>query len=107
MRLLVKRKDTKNSRSSSPSQINPSNQRTCKYNHSTKKIDSSSSSTYLCNDCEFKIKRHGIVYGCLRCKFYLCQPCFRKPSCQNGHVLNTIYSKRNTICSMCKYKSKK
>eukprot|EP01084_Bolivina_argentea_P257905 434601_1 len=103
-----KKKRSHRSKSLSPSPIpNNNNQRTCQYNHSNKLIDSSTASTFQCNDCKSKIKRNGIVYGCLRCKFYLCQPCFSKPSCKNGHLLKRSHAKRNTICCVCKYKSKK
>eukprot|EP01084_Bolivina_argentea_P133706 235993_1 len=107
MSLSAKKKKNHRSKSLTPSPINPFNQRTCKYNHGSRKIDTSSSASYECADCKSKIKRYGLIYGCTRCKFYLCSPCFRKPSCANGHLLNPGHVGKNTLCSQCKYKSKK
>jgi len=107
MSLSIKgKKKNSRSKSLSPSSINPYNQRRCKYQHQNKKIDSSSS-ILQCNDCKSKIKKYGTVYGCSRCKFYLCSACFRKPSCANGHLLKASHVKRGTLCSSCQYKSKK
>ena len=100
-----KRKLNARSKSLQPTLI--TNTRTCKFKHASKRIDLSAAKSITCTDCKSKINKDGTVYGCSRCKFYLCSACFRKPSCSNGHLLKAAQVQKNSTCSVCQYKSKK
>ena len=100
------------SKATQPVLCRPSqNHRTCKFRHISKRLDLSGlpGSTVLCADCHSKIRNDGVcpIYGCARCKFYVCSPCFERPSCGHGHLLKAISAPKHSVCSQCSFQSKK
>ena len=82
------------------------NHRSCGLRHPNKKIPSNNppKNGYKCNDCDMKLSGAATIFGCRLCKFYLCQVCYKKPSCIKGHKLKIKKIKKNTVCNQCNFK---
>ena len=96
---------------SSPNHDHPIRDRNVSFVPGLKRLDLSgfSSSSVLCADCHCKIRidKTSPIYGCARCKFYICSPCYDRPTCGHGHLLKAITAPKLSACSRCRYQSKK